>query len=92
MNIRQTVFGAALTLAATAAFADVDWMVLPKYSTSGRMLIQGTRDTTSKKGKPAARIVPGMRLDTPQTNKLVKYNYLRIGSPSGFCFCGSAFA
>ncbi|MBP5531236.1 MAG: hypothetical protein J6Y54_04315, partial [Lentisphaeria bacterium] len=88
MNIKQTVFGAALTLAATAAFADVDWMVLPKYSSSGRMLIQGTRDATSKKGKPATRLVPGMRLDTPKTNKLVKYSFLRIGSSSGFCFCG----
>ena len=88
MNIKQTVFGAALTLAATAAFADVDWMVLPKYSSSGRMLIQGTRDATSKKGKPATRLVPGMRRDTPKTNKLVKYSFLRIGSSSGFCFCG----
>ena len=88
MNIRHAVFGAALALTATAAFADVDWMILPKYSSSGRMLIQGTRDASSKKGKPGERIVPGMRFDTPETNKLVKYNFLRIGSRSGFCFCG----
>jgi len=89
MNIKHAALGTMLALTATAAFADVDWMILPKYSSSGRMLIQGTRDTTAKKGKPAARIVPGMRLDTPQANKLAKYKYLRIGGKGGnFCFCG----
>ena len=88
MNLKSVTVAATLGLLSTTAFADVDWMILPKYSTSGRMLIHGTRDATSKKGKPATRIIPGMRLDTPQTNPLVKYKFLRIGSKNGFCFCG----
>ena len=88
MNLKHAALSAMIGALATTAFADVDWMILPKYSTSGRMLIQGTRDATGKKGKPAGRIVPGMRLETPQTNKLNKYKYLRIGGMGGnFCFC-----
>lgn len=83
MNVKHSVLSALIAMSAAAAFADVDWMVLPKFSTSGRMLLHGTRDAS--KGKRSA---PGMRLDTPQTNNLVKYNFLRIGGKSGFCFCG----
>jgi len=78
-----TCVAAAAAGLAMNLHADVDWMVLPKFSTSGRMLLHGTRDTT--KGK---RVAPGMRLETPKDNKLVKYSFLRIGSSSGFCFCG----
>ena len=88
MNLKHAALTAMIGALATTAFADVDWMILPKHSSSGRMLIQGTRDATSKKGKPPVRITPGMRLDTPESNKLVKYKFLRIGSKSGFCFCG----
>ena len=89
MNLKSAALTAMIGTLAMTAFADVDWMILPKHSSSGRMLIQGTRDATSKKGKPATRIVPGMRLDTPKSNKLVKYTYLRIGNAGGkFCFCG----
>ena len=83
MNVKHSVLSALIAMSAAAAFADVDWMVLPKFSTSGRMLLHGTRDAS--KGKRSA---PGMRLDTPQTNNLVNYNFLRIGGKSGFCFCG----
>ena len=83
MNIKHSVLSTMVAMSAVAAFADVDWMVLPKFSTSGRMLLHGTRDAT--KGQ---RVAPGMRLDTPQDNKLVKYSFLRIGSNSGFCFSG----
>ena len=89
MNLKHAALTAMIGTLSMTAFADVDWMILPKYSSSGRMLVQGTRDATSRKGKPVGRITSGMRLDTPQTNKLVKYKYLRIGSASGnFCFCG----
>ena len=89
MNLKSAALTALIGTLATTAFADVDWMILPKYSSSGRMLIQGTRDATAKKGKAPARIIPGMRLDTPQSNKLAKYKYLRIGGSGGnFCFCG----
>ena len=89
MNVKSAVIAAMIGSLSMTAFADVDWMILPKYSTSGRMLIHGTRDATRRKGsKTVPRITPGMRLDTPQTNPLVKYKYLRIGSKGGFCFCG----
>ena len=89
MNLKSAALTAMIGTLAMTAFADVDWMILPKYSSSGRMLVQGTRDATAKKGKPPVRIVPGMRLDTAKDSKFAKYDYLRIGSKGGnFCFCG----
>ena len=82
MNIRCAVFGAVLALAATA-FADVDWMILPKYSSSGRMLAHGARYGVSRDGKQPVRIVPKLRFTTPQTDKSAKYKYLRCGSICG---------
>ena len=84
MDIKSVAMTVMIGILSTAAFADVDWMVLPKYSTSGRMLIHGTRDADPGTGK----IFPGMRLETPKNDKLVKYKYLRIGNRNGFCFCG----
>jgi dipeptidase len=82
MNIRHAMLGAVLALTATA-FADVDWMILPKYSRSGRMLVHGARYGVSKDGKKPVRIVPKQYFITPQTDKAAKYNYLRLGSICG---------
>ena len=81
MNIRHAMLGAMLALTATA-FADVDWMILPKYSSSGRMLVHGTRYGVSKDGKQPVRIVPKLHFSTPQTDQAAKYKYLR-GSVCG---------
>ena len=76
MNIRHAVLGAMLALTATV-FADVDWMILPKYSSSGRMLVQGARYGVSRDGKQPVRLVPKLRFVTPRTDKTAKYSYLR---------------
>ena len=87
MTIKHIALSALTGTIALTAFADVDWMILPKYTSTGQMMIHGTRDITSKSKYP--RLYPGMRLDTPQQNKLAKYKYLRIGGPKGnSCFCG----
>ena len=94
MNVKHYAAVALTGILAATAVADVDWMILPKYSTSGRTLLHCTRDLTSKTAKNvltekgALPSTPGMRLETPQSNKLVKYSYLRIGNKNGFCFCG----
>ena len=82
MNIRYAMLGAMLALTA-AVFADVDWMILPKYSSSGRMLVHGARYGVSRDGKQPVRIVPKLRFSTPETDKAAKYNYLRLGSICG---------
>jgi len=87
MYLKSAALTAMIGTLAMTAFADVDWMILPKYSSSGRMLIQGTRDAVAKKGKPAGRIIPTMRFETPKTNSLAKYKYLRIGGKN-FSFSG----
>jgi len=76
MNIRYALLGAMLTLTATV-FADVDWMILPKYSSSGRMLVHGARYGVSKDGKQPVRLVPKLRFNTPKADKAAKYSYLR---------------
>ena len=76
MNIRHAMLGAMLALTATA-FADVDWMILPRYSSSGRMLVHGARYGVSRDGKQPVRLVPKLRFGTPQTDKAAKYRYLR---------------
>ena len=82
MNVRYATLGAMLVLTATA-FADVDWMVLPKYSSSGRMLVHGARYGISRDGKQPVRLVPKLRFSTPQTDKAAKYSYLRLGPICG---------
>ena len=82
MNTRFAILGAMLALTATA-FADVDWMILPKYSSSGRMLVHGVRYGVSRDGKQPVRIVPKLRFFTPQTDKGAKYKYLRSGTIAG---------
>ena len=81
MNTRYALLGAMLALT-TAAFADVDWMVLPRYSRSGRMLVHGTRDAAFRDGKPV-RIVPSVRLHTPDPENKAKYKFLRMSIISG---------
>ena len=76
MNVRHAVLGVMLALTA-AAFADVDWMILPKYSSSGRMLVHGARYGVSRDGKQPVRLVPKLRFNTPQTDQAAKYSYLR---------------
>ena len=82
MNIKLALLGAMLALTATV-FADVDWMILPKYSSSGRMLVHGARYGVSRDGKNPVRIVPKLRFNTPQTDPAAKYSYLRLGSICG---------
>ena len=82
MNTRFAILGAMLALTATA-FADVDWMILPKYSSSGRMLVHGVRYGVSRDGKQPVRIAPKLRFFTPQTDKSAKYKYLRSGTIAG---------
>ena len=84
MKLKSAALAALIGTLAMTAFADVDWMIRPEYSSSGRMMLHGTRDA----GRGGKRIVPGMMLDTPRNRKFVKYKYLRIGSKQGFCFCG----
>ena len=87
MTIKHFALSALTGTIALTAVADVDWMILPKYTSTGLMMIHGTRDISPKSKVP--RVYPGMRLDTPEQNKLAKYKYLRIGSSKGnFCFCG----
>ena len=82
MNLRLAMLGAMLAVTATV-FADVDWMILPKYSSSGRMLVHGARYGVSRDGKNPVRIVPKLRFNTPQTDPAAKYSYLRLGSICG---------
>ena len=82
MNIRHAMLGALLALTATA-FADVDWMILPKHSSSGRMLVHGVRYVVSRDGKQPVRIVPKQRFNTPQTDKAAKYTYIRFDTIYG---------
>ena len=87
MTIKHIALSAFTAAIALTACADVDWMVLPKYSSTGYMFIHGTRDISSR--SKSKRIYPGMRLDTQQQDKSVKYKFLRIGGNKGnFCFCG----
>jgi len=81
MNTRFAVLGATLAMT-LAAYADVDWMILPKYSASGRMLVHGAREGVSPKGQPV-RIMSKLRFFTPETDKGAKYKYLRTGSIGG---------
>ena len=87
MTIKHLALCALTGTITLTTVADVDWMILPKYTSTGLMMIHGTRDISPKSKVP--RVYPGMRLDTPEQNKLAKYKYLRIGSGNGnFCFCG----
>jgi hypothetical protein len=75
-----------------AAYADVDWMILPKYSASGRMLVHAARYGVSRDGKQPVRIFPKMRFITPQTDKDAKYRHLRLGAICGLNEKGLAVA
>ena len=82
MNVRNAVLGVMLALTAVA-FADVDWMILPKSSSSGRMLVHGVRYGVSRDGKQPVRIAPKLKFFSPQTDKSAKYKYLRSGTIAG---------
>jgi len=74
-----------LILVAAAAFslplrADTEWIVTPKASASGRMMLHANREIPPKKAPPA-----GMSYDRPGKGK---YGFLRIGDRNGGCFAG----
>ena len=44
MKLKSAALAALIGTLAMTAFADVDWMIRPEYSSSGRMMLHGTRD------------------------------------------------
>ena len=66
--------GAALTVA-----ADTDWMVLPRYTKTGRTFLHGCRNSSK-------RMSPKLFYDKP--GKDGKFRYLSIGNKGGFRFGG----
>ncbi|MBQ6352304.1 MAG: hypothetical protein IJJ28_03445, partial [Lentisphaeria bacterium] len=68
-----------LAVAALAVHADTNWMVLPRYSKSGRTMLHGCRNSPKK-------LSPMLRWEQP--GKDGKYHYLSIGQKDGFRFGG----
>ena len=79
MNMKRFL-GTALCIGTTlAASADTNWMVLPRYSKTGRTLLHGCRN--NPKPTPLK-----LRWEKPGENG--KYRYLSVGNKSGFRFGG----
>ena len=72
---------AAIALSALRLAADTEWIVTPKLSASGRMLLHANRGTATGKVPPV-----WMSYDLPGNGK--KYGFLRIGNKGGMCFAG----
>ena len=80
MNFKHfTAIAALLAGTVFTVCADTDWMVLPRYSKSGRTLLHGCRNST----KPMPLM---LRWEKP--DKEGKYHYLSLGNKSGFRFGG----
>lgn len=60
--------------------ADTEWIVTPKYSGSGRMLLHANRETPIRKTAPV-----WMSWDPAGKGK---YGFLRIGNKGGYSFAG----
>ncbi len=72
---------AVTALLAPRLAADTEWIVTPKLSGSGRMLLHANRGTATGKVPPV-----WMSYDLPGKGK--KYGFLRIGNQGGLCFAG----
>ena len=71
---------AAAAMLAPRLAADTGWIVTPRYSASGRMLLHANRETATRK-------VPPVWMSYDPAGK-GKYGFLRIGNKNGLCFAG----
>lgn len=71
---------AAATLSCATLTADTEWIITPKYSASGRMMLHANREASPRKAPPV-----WMSYDRPGKGK---YGFLRIGNKNGSCFTG----
>ena len=71
---------AVIALLAPRLAADTEWIITPKYSASGRMMLHANR------GQTAAKLPPAWMSYDPA--KKGAYGFLRIGNKGGLCFAG----
>ena len=79
MKHRFILIAVAAMLAPRLA-ADTEWIVTPKYSESGRMLLHANRESAARKAAPI-----WMSWDPAGKGK---YGFLRIGNKGGYSFAG----
>ena len=79
MKFRSLVAAVAVLLATRLA-ADTEWIITPKYSGSGRMLLHANR------GKAGIKLPPAWMSYDPARKGT--YGFLRIGNKGGLCFAG----
>lgn len=79
MKIRFLTVVFAILLAPQLV-ADTEWIITPKYSASGRMLLHANR------GQGAAKMPPVWMSYDPARKGT--YGFLRIGNKGGLCFAG----
>ena len=82
MKVAKSLIVAALTvLAAVSTVANTEWLVRPRESASGMMLLHGVHQVS-------AAYPLSLRLETPGNGKSGNYRFLRLGSTGTFCFAG----
>ena len=79
MKVKYIAFAAVAMLAPRLA-ADNEWIITPKFSDSGRMLLHANRGQAGVKLPPVC-----MSYDPARTGT---YGFLRIGNKGGLCFAG----
>ena len=79
MNIRFLA-AAALAMLAPRLAADTEWIITPKFSASGRMLLHANRGSSVGK-------VPPVWISYDPAGRGT-YGFLRIGNQGGLCFAG----
>ena len=79
MKFRALAVAVSALLAPRLA-ADTEWIITPKFSDSGRMLLHANRD------QAPAKLPPVWMSYDPARNGA--YGFLRIGTKGGLCFAG----
>ena len=79
-NVFKRLAVAAVAILALRLTADTEWIVTPKLSGSGRMLLHANRGAVTGKVSPV-----GMSYDPAGKGT---YGFLRIGNKGGMCFAG----
>ena len=70
---------AALSVLSLRAAADTSWIVRSRESASGMTLLHGCREAKTQ-------LELGMRYETPEKDRNIKFRHLRIGDRGGFTF------
>ena len=70
---------AALCVLSLQVEADTAWIVRSRESASGMMLLHGCREAKKQ-------LELGMRYETPEKNRNIRFRHLRIGDRGGFTF------